>query len=102
LDHFLYDAMRHVRAAGYVIIDSKRVHELKVQATINDAELIYEKADTRALVQNKLIERLTADLTEHLELLSWRYTQDASVGQVIIKATLLAIEPRWKTGEPKP
>jgi len=102
VDSFLYDAMRHVRNAGYVIVDAKRVHELHVQATINDAELIWEKADTRALVQRELVTRLAADLTEHREILSWRYTQDASVGQVIVKATMLAIEPRWKTGEPRP
>jgi hypothetical protein len=102
LDAFLYDAMRHVRAAGYVIVDAKHVHELKVQAAIADAELIYERADTRAIVQCELITRLAADLTERREVLSWRYTQDASVGQVLIKATLLAIEPHWKTGEPKP
>ena len=102
MDSYLYDAMRVVRNAGYVIVDSKRVHELKIQTVINDVELIYENADTRALVQRELITRFAADLTEHREILSWRYSQDASVGQVIIKATLLAIEPRWKTGEPKP
>jgi hypothetical protein len=53
-------------------------------------------------VQSELVKRLAADLTEHQEILSWRYSQDVSVGQVLIKATLLAIEPRWKTGEPKP
>lgn len=102
MDAFLYDCMRHVRAAGFVVVDADRVQEFRVQATINDAELIYEKADTRALVQRTLIARLSADLTEHPEILSWRYSQDASVGQVIIKATMLAIEPRWKTGDAKP
>jgi hypothetical protein len=101
LNAFLYDAMRHVRAAGYIIVDKTSVHEFGVQAAINNAELIYEKADTRALVQNKLIERLAADLTEHQEILSWRYSQDVSVGQVIIKATMLAIEPRWTVGGSK-
>jgi hypothetical protein len=94
--------MRVVRNAGYIIVHANRVHEFHVQAAINDAELIWERADTRALVQRDLITRLAADLTEHREILSWRYTQDASVGQVIIKATMLAIEPRWKTGEPQP
>jgi hypothetical protein len=102
VDSFLYDAMRHVRAAGYVVVDAKRVHEFGVRAAINDAERIYERVDTRALVQRELITKLVADLTERREVLSWRYTQDASVGQVIIDATMLAIEPRWKTGEPQP
>ena len=101
MNALLYDAMRLVRAAGYGIFDSKGVHEFGVQASINDAELIYEKADTRALARRELITRLAADLTERPEVLSWRYSQDAIVGQVIIKATLFAIEPRWKTGELK-
>jgi hypothetical protein len=67
-----------------------------------DAELIYEKVDTRSHVQREIIHRLAADLTERREVLSWRYTQDAEVGAVIIDASLLAIEPRWKTGESQP
>lgn len=102
MDHFLYDSMRRVRAAGYVIVDKARVHSFNIHASIADAELIYEKADTRAHVQRELVTRLAADLTERREVLSWRYTQDAEVGAVTIDASLLAIEPRWKTGEPKP
>ena len=102
MDSFLYDAMRHVRAAGYVIVDSKRVVDLNIQATASDAELIYEKADTRAIVQRTLITHLAADLTRRPNLLSWRYSQAVDVGNVIIRATLLTIEPRWKTGEPTP
>jgi hypothetical protein len=102
LDAFLYDAMRHVRAAGYVIVDAKRVHDFHIQTAINDAQLIYENADTRAMVQGEIIHHLAADLTKHPDILSWRYSQDSSVGQVLINATLLTIEPRWKIGEPKP
>ena len=102
MDAFLYDAMRHVRAAGFIIVDAKRVHDLRIQAVTNDAQLIYEKADTRAIVQNELITRLASDLTARPDLLAWRYSQDVSVGQATINATLLAIEPRWKTGESKP
>jgi len=100
LDAFLYDAMRHVRAAGYVIVDAKRVHDFHIQTTILDAALIHEQTDTKALVRREVITRLAASLTDYPEVVSWRYSQDASVGQTIIEATLLAIEPRWVTGKP--
>jgi hypothetical protein len=94
--------MRQVRAAGYVIVDGKRVHDFHIRAAINDAELVYEKADTRSLVQREIITRLAADLTDRSDILFWRYTQDTSVGNTIIDATLIAIEPRWTIGGPKP
>ena len=98
----LFDAIRRVRDAGFVVVDSKRVHELRVQSSIVDAERFYAKVDMQAMVRREMITCLAADLTKRQEILSWRYTQDADVGRVIIKASMLAIEPRWKTGEPTP
>lgn len=102
MDALLYDAMRQVRAAGFVIVDKARVHAFHIRTTVNDPSLIYDKVDTRRLVQREIITRLAADLMDHPEVVSWRYSQDANVGSVLVETTLLTIEPRWKTGEPKP